>query len=244
MPTWKEFAWAAFMYGAIGGDRDYQTLMSNPTFLNLLRTNPLSIADSDIQKNLIKGFLNRWKTRVENSLQSAQAIKQSIANLTNSLNALTGCLIGSVNFQQVVTISSQTKTIASIVEDCYYTLKHTGYRIGPTATAKLLHILQPRLFVMWDGAILKYFKRRNLGIRDSKQGYRCFLEKIHQTANQIIQDFNHQSLNPPVSSGQSPEDYLSIHLQYTPYKTMAKFLDEYYWVTVTNSVMVPPSWYP
>ena len=61
MVTWNEFAWAAFLYGAIGGDRDYQALMRNTEFLQRLRSKPDEIERTEIRERVIEGFLNRWR---------------------------------------------------------------------------------------------------------------------------------------------------------------------------------------
>lgn len=244
MPTWDQFAWAAFLYGAIDGDKVYQAFMQKTAFLKTLRSAPRSLSASDIQENLIKGFLNRWKTRVKNCQDSANALRQNMSTMSSYLRALMPISIESISFQQHVRINSQLKTVGIAVERCYEILRGTGHRIGPTATAKILHILQPRVFVMWDGAIRDCFRQRNIDVKDSGKGYRCFLEEMRKTAHQVIQNFNNRSFSPPAASGQSPSDYLSKRLSYDPQKTIAKFLDEYYWLTVTKGVMVPPSWHP
>jgi hypothetical protein len=44
MPTWQEYAWAAFLYGALGGDCEYQALMGKHQFLTSLRNAPLNLS--------------------------------------------------------------------------------------------------------------------------------------------------------------------------------------------------------
>lgn len=234
MPTWDEFAWAAFLYGSLGGDAKYQTLMQNPQVLPLLRTNPMAVSDKMVQDHVLKGFLNAWKTRIINSPQSAQAIKTGILNMLPDLTALAPLTIGTVQF---------TPQEVSHIENCYRLLRGAGHKIGPTATAKILHILRPALFVMWDGPILKDFRFRH-GITDSPQGYVAYLRIMNGVANAVRLAFSGAHLTPPALPGQTAEDYLSAHLQYVPPKTLAKFLDEYYWVTITNGVSVPPRWNP
>jgi len=234
MPTWDEFAWAAFLYGRLGGDVKYQTLMQNPQVLPLLRTTPMAVSDKMVQDHILKGFLNAWKTRIKNSPQTAQAIKTSIHNMLPDLTALSPLTIVTIQF---------TQQDISHVENCYHNLRASGHKIGPTATAKILHILRPALFVMWDGPILEHFGIQ-LGITDSPQGYVAYLQMMSGVANAIRLAFSGAHLTPPALPGQTAEDYLSAHLRYIPQKTMAKFLDEYYWVTITNGVSVPPRWHP
>lgn len=213
--------------------------MRNTTFLTVLRTNPNILPDADVQRHLLKGYLNAWKTRVKNSQQSASAIKASINNMLPYLSALSAFSINTVNFQNVLTISGQNKTVAEAVEFCYRTIRATGYKIGPTATGKLLHILNPELFVMWDGPIIAHFRGIN-GIGDSPHDYRAFMQNMKQDAIAVQQSFSVAILTPSSQPGNTPEAYLSQQMNYNPTKTIAKYLDEYYWVTITNGVSVPP----
>ena len=243
MPTWNEFAWAGFLYGSIGGDRQYQALTRNTAFLPALRVNPNGVTDADVQQYLLKGYLNAWKTRVENSPQSASAIKASINRMLPWLSALSALSIKTVTFNHALTVEGQQCNVAHAVEFCYQTLRAAGHRIGTTATGKILHILNPELFVMWDGPILDYFSGTN-GIGDSPQGYRAFLQHMNQDAVAVQQSFSIATLTPIPQAHGAPEAYLSQRMNCNPAKTMAKFLDEFYWITVTNGVSLPPQWHP
>ena len=97
---------------------------------------------------------------------------------------------------------------------------------------------------MWDNEILKKYTRRNSKIFDSGKGYCFFLKKMNEMAKQIEKYFRIAQLNPLAKPEQTPAEYLSEQLKYNHSKTMAKYLDEYNWVTITNEIQVPPSWYP
>ena len=243
MPTWNELAWASFLYGSIGGDRYYQALMQNTAFLTALRTNPNGVADTDVRQHLLKGYLNAWKTRVINSQQSASAIKTSINNLLPYFTALSNLSIKTVIFTNSRTVNSQKCTVLKAVETCYRILRATGYKIGPTATGKILHIMNPELFVMWDGPIIAYFKA-TYRIKNNSKGYLVFLQQMNREAVAVQQSFATATLIPQGQPNSTPESYLSQQMNYHPAKTMAKCLDEFYWVTVTNGVSVPPQWHP
>ena len=58
VPTWDEFAWTSFLYGALGGDESYQSLMKKTTFLTTLRNKPNNLSEQDIGTELLAGFLN------------------------------------------------------------------------------------------------------------------------------------------------------------------------------------------
>lgn len=244
MVTWNEFAWATFLYGAIGGDRDYQHLVNQTQFLVSLRSDPTALQTDQIQQHLIKGFFNRWKCRVENTPQSAQAIRGTLYNLMPYLSALNTVTVTNLNLANTVNINNRPMTVHEVIQHCYDTLRDIGYRFGPTATSKLLHVLQPELFVMWDKDILAVYKKKNCQVFDGGEGYCAYLQIMQKLATEVYDSFKNASLSPSAEANQNPALYLSTQMNYSPPKTLAKYLDEYNWVTITNRVQVPPPWHP
>ncbi len=240
-PSWTEFAWCAFLYKMItAGDDVYLELIGKDVAsLNALRTNP----------SLLIEFLNKWKTRVEKPEKSAKALAKQIEICRDDLNSLDQFNIRNVDLG---TASGLPSPAARAIENCYDSIKKTGHRIGATATAKILHILHADLFVMWDKSILSCFEKELRGkvkVNDSGEGYCEYLRIAQQAANHItLQEFKPAELYPVPLSGATPEDYLSTQLQYRHAKTMAKYLDEYYWVTQTyfkgKGIELPPKWHP
>lgn len=246
-PSWAEFAWSAFLYKMIAaGDVDYQQLIGDSVFCNALRTNRSSLQPSDVREKLVKNFLNRWKTRVKNSDDKpAKALAKQIEISRDDLNILSQFSIRNVNLG---TGDDPSSPATHAIENCYVSVRKSGYHIGATATAKILHILHPDLFVMWDNPILSCFMEQYPGkVKDSGRGYCEYLRLMQQVAGQVTQDFKKAELYPAPLPGAMPEDYLSTQLQYRHAKTMAKYLDEYYWVLVTHgkkNLKMPPEWHP
>jgi hypothetical protein len=81
--------------------------------------------------------------------------------------------------------------------------------MADAAASKALHLLQPRLFVMWDKEIR----------RSAPEGYGTYLLQMHALADRL--------------SEQAPADdveaYLHELLGYEKRKTLAKYVDEYNW---------------
>jgi hypothetical protein len=114
----------------------------------------------------------------------------------------------------------QTLTLASIdirkrsdkIETLYNDLlnakwksdKNKTKRVGPTATAKLLHLTIPDLFMIWDRKI-----RLSYGFRESGAGYIRFLAKMQRCSRKL----------GPVLENLSSEYGKSI----------PKLIDEYNW---------------
>ena len=155
-----------------------------------------------------------------------------------------GLNIITVIFNAQRSINGKTYTIEQIIKELYSHYRQMGHRFGPVCSSKLLHILQPDLFVMWDNPIINHYQRNYKGISGSSQGYINFLNLMQSFSKGIYQNFINAQLTPKKLPNQTPENYLSINMGYSPLKSMAKYLDEHNWVTITNNVHVPPNWHP
>ena len=227
-PTWDEFAWAVFYYGVISrditGQSDYLELTRQTQFLQDLRTNPNRLRDDDIQQCVIGGFLNRWRCRVENSSVAADSIQRTLQSLVPYLRALNNLSIQSIQFNNPVIVDNNNMTISQVIEYCYTQVRNIGHNFGPTATSKLLHILQPDLFVMWDDAILKRYKNINGQISDSGRGYITYLKMMKRLANHIHTVFQNAVLTPPAQASQDPASYLNAQTGVQSSKNHGKIL--------------------
>lgn len=98
---------------------------------------------------------------------------------------------------------------------------------------------------MWDAPILSDFQGHSSADSDGTV-YEAYLRNMQRFAQQVTKDFGDVVLHPPAQPGETLSAYLSARLNYRPAKTMAKYLDEYNWITVTNKdkVEIPPSWHP
>jgi len=244
MPSWLEFAWAAFLYGAIGGDRVYQELMNNQNFLSKLRNSPEDLGNKDIRQHLIGGFLNRWKCRLGNSAETASKIRDVLVKIQPMLRAIAACSLRSPLSTNISLAANSPQTLEDTIAECYSSLYKCAHGLAATATSKLLHILNPHLFVMWDKPILDHYRRRNSRIKDTGEGFALFHARMQAVILGVDQEFANLNHSPKANSGQLVEDYLTARMKYSPPKTIAKFADEYNWVVITNRVVVPPNWHP
>ncbi len=244
MPTWSEFAWACFLYEAISGDRVYQQIMSNQELLDLMRHETRNLSPQTVQEHVITGFLNRWSCRLTNSSSVAKSIRDALQDLQPVLQATL-----SHTLRDPITTDANQKaqsitTLGDLIGNCYSTLYRCSKNFAATATSKLLHVLNPSLFVMWDVPILDYYHRIDRRIENSAKGYVLFHEYMHRLVIAIDREYTGANLIPQPQSGQVFEDYLSNQLKYSSSKGIAKFVDEYNWVVITREITVPPAWYP
>jgi len=244
VPTWLEFAWASFLFGAIDGDKVYQQIISNSRLLELLRNCPQDLSTNKIRDLVIKGFLNRWKCRLPNTILTASEIRNALQDLQPQLQTISGFTLRDP-LSTIVNKNTQSNlTLEIIIKDCYSKLRGCSRNFAATATSKLLHVIQPSLFLMWDKAILDHYQKQDARIKDTSEGYALFHEHMRKLILAVDKAFSSAHLVPKPANGQSVEDYLSTQMRYVPSKSIAKFVDEYNWVVITNKVKVPPIWHP
>jgi hypothetical protein len=231
--SWNDFLWALFYYKAIGGDEAYFKLVSNTQFKTILNSPRRSFTNDFVEKCLIK-FLNKWNTRIDSNRVKTELtiVLKQIKPFVAKLNKYK---IASVNFEDKIVIDGRRDNIENFCSKLFYQVDDiTG--IGPTATSKILHVLIPSLFTMWDKSIFDEFHHRYAKITFDGQGYIIFLRELQHLISNLIP-------NPSLGE-QSIEKYVALKLQYQHPKTLAKLIDEYNWITITKKIQVPPVWHP
>jgi hypothetical protein len=234
MLKFMEFQWAAFLYwavsygGNIGGDQNYVPLMGNVAFLERLRNNPDELNNQEIREHVIL-FLNQWKCMVKDDDATSEAIKTVLVESKYALSKLGNKTILDINDLS----GSLTKEI-TLLYDRFDRIP----RFGPTATSKAMHILKPDLFVMWDNAILKHHAEKSPQINGTAIGYLNFLFMMGKMGREVTIDFQKSH---PLGK---PEIFLCDKLGCTIEKSLAKFIDEYNWITITKGIFLPPRWSP
>lgn len=234
---WNEFSWACFLFHAWNSNDAYIGLMTNLQFTDLMWTaTPQLDADgSDYVARCVVQLLGRYGCHTPNNDDKVAALANELYNSTMDLQALFGRMIDGLNFDEQV----DNRTVRQVTEQLYQRFNAVPH-IGPTATGKLLHILRPWLFVMWDEDIRHHYAQECPAIGENAQGYSAFLKRMQGLAEEVNQAFEQVDL----AHEGGPAGYLSAQLRIDPPKTLAKYIDEYNWVTITKGVQVPPAWYP
>lgn len=102
--------------------------------------------------------------------------------------------------------------------------KKSAVSFGPTAAAKILFVLRPKVFVAWDEPT-----RAALRYDGSGASYARFLLRLREELLELedqCRSFDLELTDLPRAIGR-------------PLSTPAQLLDEYYWATVTHGVVVP-----
>jgi hypothetical protein len=175
--------------------------------LQKVRENPREL-DENIARRIIRPFLVNWGRmgrNVERSDFDWDRLIKAIKNQRENLDKLKNETILSVSFDKA----------SSVIYEIYEApkVKH----LGPTGTSKILHLLNPELFVMWDYQIRR--KISTTSFSGSAKGYLNFLkwiqgEMIEATRNHTMEEIRDK-----------------IDGEYLDKKTLAKLADEYCWRT-------------
>jgi hypothetical protein len=237
MPNLDDIIWAVItsrdpttLREALSGGQAYIDVISNGTFLEILRYHPEDLNVNEIRFVLIE-FLNKWGCRLRNyDNLTASNLKACIVSVHHELLPIQENTIVDFNFETTI---NKEKIINIFNKFWSFT---TGSKItknfGSTATSKTLHIINPNLFTMWDSGI-----RYHYGFfMESGNDYLQFLVEIKRTAENLVDEcnlrFEHNNLAL----------WLSEKLNINPPHSLTKFIDEFNWLAYKRELIRPPDW--
>jgi len=236
--SFEKLSWAAFISRLLGesGPDAYLTVFKDIRFREALAREPSSIDPEELRAKLIAGFLNKWRSRFPNNPHAALAIIKAIQAVQPLIQALQPFTIVDIDFDSFLIINGNKITASNATANIFSTVcRCHGFR--STAGAKILGVINPSLFVMWDDSILYHYLSAFSGAYDGS-GYVAFLGKMQKAAHFCLKDFELQQHDCDL------EHYLSDKLNVHPKLPIAKYLDEYNWITITKGISLPPKWHP
>jgi len=170
------------------------------------KINKLKIKDKINYIDSILLFLNCWKCRFSRKT-SPGAISKWIENNNANLEDLSTYSITDIKLPE--TAPSIDLLFNSLIE-----LKYQGiHNMSDACASKILHLMVPRLFVMWDTNIKPY----------KSYPYSNFMEEMQKFANYITKEFLKKYKDEDM------EKYLQNSLNYLIKKPLAKYIDEFNW---------------
>ena len=136
-------------------------------------------------KKLFKksGFLNRWKCRLPCSIELANHIKNTFRQLTPFLRVLEGETLEDIVFDKTKSVGDEklkNREIIRHIFDKTSDMGKNGYM--PVPASKLLHMVNPKLFVMWD----KNIGKRYVPKLDGHHYAYVFLPQMQREVNEAI----------------------------------------------------------
>jgi hypothetical protein len=170
------------------------------------KINELKIIDKSKYIDSILLFLNRWKCRFSRKT-SPGAMTKWIKDNNNNLEDL--CIYSIIDIKLPELAQSIDILFDSLIE-----LKYQGiHNMSDACASKIMHLMVPKLFVMWDANIKPY----------KSYPYSNFLEEMQKFANFIIMEFLRKYKDEDI------EEYLQNSLYYPIKKPLAKYIDEFNW---------------
>ena len=162
-------------------------------------------------------FLNRFLCRMNYSYVGELA--PHLRNAVHFLNLLTSEDILHMDFNARVEIEGNWVSYGEVIEKCYgHLLKCRG--VGLTVASKILHTINPNLFVMWDGAIIDGYSLPYAG---------HFLPEMQRLAKCAVSQVIKEEC---LSRNDAVESLAPCG------NSLAKVLDEYNYVKFTKGLLI------
>jgi hypothetical protein len=124
--------------------------------------------------------------------------------------------------ESIVSINFNEVTVSNAIKTIYRRTKGVPYLGGATAISKILHSLNPEVFVIWDTDIRKKYEKKNSLIGHSPEGYLEFLKATQKEVLEALRDRRKQTRK------ELTEIERETSSEYK--KTIAKLVDEYNYV--------------
>lgn len=226
--TFNGLAWAAlcFYYKSIA-DRKYCKIMADTEFLTKLRQTPFEINPEEFEQKVILDYVNIESYDLLIGHRLAERILEKMIGLQPDVSALKDLTLLNCDLSD--------SNIAERITRVYSTL-YSIQGLWLTGVSKIAHLLNDKLLVLLNLDISTHF-----GILESSSGLVKWLKIMQGSARQATEDFHNRGF-----SG-TPEAFISEKLGYTSHgfhKSLAKYLDEYYWLCFADVLPIPPPWTP
>jgi hypothetical protein len=196
--AWEDVSWAGFVAGLEGFRDHFTTDQANRAYADFL-ARPKG---PDYATELVR-LLNRWACRLSSD-RAPVALEAWLRAHAADLEEIERLTILDPR------VRDHAEELGALHDDLIDSMRAGGVlNMADAAASKALHLLQPRLFVMWDKEIR----------RSAPEGYGVYLAKMHTLAGRLTE-------RAPVDD---VEAYLQELLGYETRKTLAKYLDEYNW---------------
>ena len=181
-------------------------------------------SDLLVKKQVLK-FLNEFGCRIPVTKVVIQGIKKAHLASIPYIDALRNESLCDLNFDLDVVIYDKAFTLGQTIYAVFDFFSNIGHRFSHVAASKLLHQVNPHVFMMWDNGITKHY-----GVRKNSEDYvykflPLMKEKLNQVVHTYMNDFNVNRI-----------EAITKLNNYRDNKTLLKLLDEYNWL-LTRSMM-------
>ena len=223
-----DLSWAAVCYYyRSSGDRKYCKIISDRQFIDALKDNPQNIDYREFESKVILDYIQISNYDLLYKSNFSRNILSKLSELNGTLKYFKDKTIVDCNFSDPNVVKAIRKIFENLLHiECLWV----------TGASKILHILYSDLFAPMSPKIEDHFREYT-----KHNEYISWLIFVQRNALDVIHDFNESY---PFDK---PEEYLSQNIYYRKNqcsKSLVKYIDEYYWLTLDDKLPVPPIWLP
>lgn len=160
----------------------------------LLSKYPWNNLDSVIE------FVRIWNKRVPVG-KNKDKIKETILSLKTEFNSLGNYCLENLEF---------TQENMELIKKIFNKLSETALKY--TGTTKLMHGMNPKLFVMWDKGICIHY-----GVYPNSTGYINFMKLMQEEIKELLKKYSKEEIIKKTN------------------RTLPKLIDEYNWINFRTS---------
>ena len=217
--TYAQVRWAASKYDT-GGHRynNYYRAIYHPQYPHPLVKSLYRHEGQAPDIGPLRRFLNQWRCRLPS--ESDRSVADALMELGSYREGL---------FNSAIEAKCLDDLVFDATESAFDRLTSIRH-IGPTTASKILGVLYPRFFVMWDTDIREtYFDRSHC----TGHEFAIFMKEMRSSAVSIIADARKHEIEDPAKA-------ISNEIKQNPPFTLAKFINDYVWLTITKKERFSP----
>lgn len=187
-----------------------------------------NLSTKEVRRRVI-GFLNDWHCRLPSTDELAEEIKETYQRTIPFLKALENETLQDIEFEGKKQVDGKEYSNREILVEVFENFCKIGYKFRGVAASKLLSLINPNLFVMWDISICNTYGIRapsEPSARDP-QYVPEFLPLMKLKVNSVIDSYTKDKK----CSRREAIDAINSQQEFRP---LAKLLDEYNWVTYSQ----------
>lgn len=178
-----------------------------------------NLADEEVLDKVIY-FLNQWNCHLPKSLDLSRAIKNAYHEMIPHLEALENEMLVVWDGSERKIVNGIELSNSEILAKIFRRFYRIGHNFRDVATTKVLHMILPKLVVMWDTNICRAY-----GISKSPEGYvNKFIPMMKEIANEVVAFYMEENRTSREAAVFKIEELSKL-------KTMAKLIDEYNYMT-------------
>jgi hypothetical protein len=222
----RELAWAGLcFYYRLSGDKRYSAIMCDHKFLERLRNTPEEVPLKEFEEKAVLGYINIQNYDLLLGHKLTENILAKIIDLKKDVHVLQNLSLTGCDFDDQETVSRISRIYSELHTDGLWL----------TGASKIAHLLNDKLLPPISLNISK-----NFGI-EYQVDITQWLRRMQWDIQEAAFDFENLALEG------TPGRFLSDKLGYLKCgyeKSLAKFIDEYYWLYYGEGLPVPPKWIP